>query len=222
MRSTSLLVTLMALSLAGCVAGCAHGGGKASTPAAPPPRLSPVPHFTLHWNDAGDTTRTLRWPSNKAFRTDLTLTGLVDSLQGYTIQFRMEPTSTTKGSAWKFANDAGCLAAVWQATAEKDPKAPAPWPNKLLITDVRPLVDGSVAFVVAATFDMVKLNPDSTYSLCHMDFTPPQAASDSVTCAGWDAPVRLYVEQATLLFKELEQPVFEMGKPIYFEPVPSK
>ena len=212
---------MVALAVLGAVVGgCAHGA-KPTAATTPPPRLAPVAHFTLHWNDAGDTTRTLRWPSNKPFRTDLTLTGLADSLQGFTIQFRMEPTSTTKGSAWKFANNGGCLAAVWQGTADKDPKARAPWPNKLLITDVRALPDGSTAFVVAATFDLVGMNPDSTYSLCHMDFTPPQAASDSVRCSGWDAPVRLYVEQATLLFTQLEQPVFETGKPLFFEPVPT-
>jgi hypothetical protein len=214
---------MLLLTLAGLISGsCAHGGKAAAPPVTPPKHYVPQPRFTMHWNDAGDTTRTLRWPSDKPFRTDLTLTGCADSLQGYTIQFRMEPTTTNKGSAWKFANDGGCLAAVWQGTAEKDPKAWAPWPNKLLITDVRPLADGSVGFVVAATFDLVHMNPDSIYSLCHMDFTPPQAASDSVKCPGWDAPVRVYVEQATLLFTQLEQPVFEMGRPLYFEPVPAK
>ena len=208
----------MLLTAAAILGGCAHGATHSE--ATPPPKpLVPIPRLALHWNDAGDTTRTLRSPSDKPLRTELTLTGLVDSLQGYTIEFRMEPTTTKRGSAWKFANDGGCLAAVWSATAERDPKARAPWPRKLLITDVRALPDGSVAFVVAATFDKVGLDPDSTYSLCHMDFVPPQAASDSVTCAGWDAPVRLYVEQASLLFTEIEQPVFEIGKAITFEPV---
>jgi hypothetical protein len=53
-----------------------------------------------------------------------------------------------------------------------------------------------------------------------MDFQPPQAGSDSVRCAGWDAPVRIYVESATLLFTQnLEQPVLDIGKAIYFEPI---
>jgi hypothetical protein len=208
----------MFLVAAAILGGCAHGA-KPPVAMEPPKRLVPLTRLTLHWNDAGDTTRTLRAPSDQPLRTDLTLTGLVDSLQGYTIEFRMEPTTNERGSAWKFANEGGCLAAVWSATADRDPKARAPWPNKLLITDMKAKPDGSVAFVVAATFDVVALNPESTYSLCHMDFMPPQAASDSVTCEGWDAPVRLYVEQASLLFTQIEQPVFEMGKAIYFEPL---
>src|SRR5262245_41325668 len=207
---------MLLAALTAVVAGCAHGGQQNEAPPPAPPPSKPVTELTLHWTNAADTTRTLRWPSNKPFRTDLTLTGMSDSLQGYTIQFRMEPTTTTKGSAWRFADSGNCLAAVWAGTAEKDPFARAQWQNELMNTDVRPLPDCTTVFVVASTFDLVAMHPESTYSLCHMDFTPPQAASDSVACAGWDAPVRLYVEQASLLFPQMEQPVFEMGKPIFF------
>jgi hypothetical protein len=202
------------------VASCAHGGGGKSGASAPTVYTTrPVPKLALHWNNAADTTRTLRWPSDKPFQTDLTITGLVDSVAGYELHLRLEPTTPNKGTAWKFANSGDCLAAVWAATPENDPFARAPWPHKLAITDARPMDDGSVALFVSVTFDMIALHPDSTYSLCHMFFQPPQAASSGGHCAGWDAPVRIYVESATLLFTQnLEQPVLDVGKDIRFEP----
>ena len=208
----ALLIAWLAL-----VGACAHGS-QTQPPAAPAPLL-PVARLALHWNDAGDTTRVLRIPADRPFRTAITLTGVADSLQGFTLHFRLEPTTNSKGTAWTLANTESCLAAVWSGTIERD-KVPAPWPNKLMITDANALPDGSVTMIVAATFDLVAMHPDSTYLVCHMNFTPPEAASDSVRCWGWDAPVRLYIENATLLFTTVEEPVFEMGKALTFEPQP--
>jgi hypothetical protein len=215
---TRARVVLVACALALSGWSCAHGGG-ASAP-APAPAHPRGPRLTLHWNDAADTSRLLRVPGNQSFRTDLTLTGLADSLQGFHIEFRMEPTSNVRGTAWRFADSDSCLAGVWAGTAEKDPHAPAPWPSKLMITDVQPQPDGSVVFMVAVTFDLVAMNPDSTYSVCHMIFTPPEAKSDSVTCSGWDAPMRLGVESAKLLFTQIEEPIFELGKALQLEVLP--
>lgn len=211
----------MSLALAALVAGgCAHGEKKTAATTPPPaPLHQAVAQLQLHWNDAGDTTRTLKWPGDQPFRTCLTITGVKDSIAGIEVQFRLEPTTPDKGSAWQFANAGGCLAAVWSGTVEPDPKARAPWPHKLAITDVRPQADGTTVFVVSATFDYVKLNPDSTYSVDHMNFQPPQAASDTSRCAGWDVPMRLYVESAQILYTQnYIQPVFDLGKAIFFEP----
>jgi len=196
---------------------CAHAK-PATQPPVPPPPTHAVARLALHWNDASDTTRVLRAPGDRTLRTALTLTGVSDSLQGFTIHFRLEPTTNRRGTAWTLANNDSCLAAVWAGTIGRDPKVPAPWPNKLLITDARALPDGSLWMIVAATFDLVAMHADSTYLVCNMTFTPPTPSSDKAHCAGWDAPVRLYVENATLLYTTVEQPVFELDKPLSYEP----
>ena len=220
-----LAATSFLLFLTLAAGACAPHGSSSAPPAAAPPPAPAGTRIALHWNDAADTTRTLHWPSDKPFRVALTVSGLVDSVQGFEMHFRLEPTTTNKGTAWKLAATPECSAAIWAGTVEPDRMARAPWPNKLAITDARAQEDGSVFMIVAVAFDLVKLDPDSTYSLGHMDFQPPQPASAQARCAGWDAPVRIFIESATALYTERkgsQQPVQNFGKPLYFEPEPPR
>jgi len=206
-RTGVALVSLMALATA-AVAGCSGARPAAAPAASPPPpaaaapaqRSIPDPVLTLHWSDALDTTRVLEARPDQRLRVAVTITG-VDTLQGYTLRFRLEPIAT------------------WLFTAEPDPQAPAPWPNKLLITDLKPAPDGTVWMLVAAGWDKVVLDPDSLYSLCHLDFDPPVAAEEGGSCAGWDGPARLYCESGELALTSIEFPVQRLGLAVTVRPL---
>jgi len=224
-RTGVALVSLMALATA-AVAGCSGARPAAAPAASPPPpaaaapaqRSIPDPVLTLHWSDALDTTRVLEARPDQRLRVAVTITG-VDTLQGYTLRFRLEPIDGPAGAAWSFADRGGCRAATWLFTAEPDPQAPAPWPNKLLITDLKPAPDGTVWMLVAAGWDKVVLDPDSLYSLCHLDFDPPVAAEEGGSCAGWDGPARLYCESGELALTSIEFPVQRLGLAVTVRPL---
>ncbi len=219
------LASLVVLTTA-AVSGCSGAKPAAAPTASPPPpvaaapaqRQIPDPVLTLHWNDALDTARVLEARPDQRLRVTVTITG-VDTLQGYTLRFRLEPMGRPAGGAWSFADRGGCRAATWSFTAERDPRAPAPWPNKLLITDLKPAPDGTVWMLVAAAWDMVVLDPDSLYSLCHLDFDPPVAVEDDSSCAGWDGPARLYCESGEIMLTGIEFPVQRLGPAVTVRPL---
>jgi hypothetical protein len=211
--------------VAAMAAGCS--GSRPPAPAAsPPPRAAVAapaaaerdPLVTLHWNDAEDTARVLEARPDQRLRVAVTITG-IDTLIGYNLRFRLEPMTTPPGTAWKFADDGGCRAATWLFTAEPDPKAPAPWPNKLLITDLKAAPDGTVWMLVAAAWDKQLLDPDSTYLLCHLDFDPPTAAAEGGACAGWDGPARIYCESGELAITTTEFSLRRLGPAVTVRPV---
>jgi len=208
--------------VAAAAAGCS--GSKSPAPAASPPPAAAAaagerdPLVMLHWNDAGDTARVLEARSDQRLRVAVTITG-IDTLIGYNLRFRLEPMSTPPGSAWKFANEGGCRAATWLFTAEPDPKAPAPWPNKLLITDLKAAPDGTVWMLVAAAWDKQILHADSTYLLCHLDFDPPVAAEEGGECAGWDGPARIYCESGEIAITTTEFSLRRLGPAVTVRPV---
>lgn len=224
-RSRAAVLLVAALSITALAWGC--GGAKPAAPpaAAPPPaasapaeRLGPDAVLSLHWEDALNPEEALEARPDQRLRVTVAITG-VDTLQGYTLQFRLEPLGMPRGDAWRFADFGGCQAATWSFTAERDARAPAPWPNKLLITDLRPTEDGTVWMLVAATWDKVILDPDSTYSLCHLDFYPPKAAEEGGRCAGWDGPARIYAERALIMLTAIEFPVQNLGGAVTVRPV---
>lgn len=208
--------------VAAAAAGCS--GSRPPAPAAGPPPAAVStaaerdPSVTLHWNDAQDTARVLEARPDQRLRVAVTITG-IDTLIGYNLRFRLEPTSAPAGSAWKFADEGGCRAATWLFSAEPDPKAPAPWPNKLLITDLKAAPDGTVWILVAAAWDKQILDADSTYLLCHLDFDPPVAAEEGGECAGWDGPARIYCESGEIAITTTEFSLRRLGPAVTVRPV---
>jgi hypothetical protein len=219
-RRVAALMSLAALTAA-AVAGCS--GAKPAGPAASPPPVAAAPApahelvLALHWNDALDTTRVLEARADQHLRVTVTVTG-VDTLQGYSLRFRLEPLAAPSGDAWKFADLGGCRAAGWSFTAEPDRRAPAPWANKLLITDLKVAPDGTVWMIVGAAWDLAILDPDSVYSLCHLDFDAPAPAEEGGSCAGWDGPARIYCESGELMIPPIEFSIQRLGPAVTVRP----
>jgi hypothetical protein len=188
---------------------------EAGSPAEPFDVLAPRGRIQLHWNDAADTVRTLRSGPNRPLRITATVTE-ADSLRGFTLLFRLRP-ARPDGTAWTFQPRPGCEAAGFVISAERDSMAPAPWKRKLLFTDKVDVADGDRLFYVIAAYDDVILNPDSTYSLCHLDLQPAEPSDGGMSC-GWDAPMQISLDVARLSLFGRDIPARDFGHGLRYEP----
>jgi hypothetical protein len=215
-----VIAVVFAASCAKRPAAPAPNDGGAVPPVARPPAedlFAPRGEIELHWKDAADSTRLLRAPHDAKLRITATITG-ADSLRGFTLLFRLHPASPESTTAWTFRPRPGCDAAMFAITAEKDPKAPAPWFRKLLLTDKVESPDGDRLFFVIAAYDDVIVDPDSTYSLCHLDLEPAPAGEDGRQC-GWDVPMQVSLDVAKVSLFGRDVPAKDFGHGLTFEPI---
>lgn len=202
----------------GALASVAESASSSSANRGTAKPGKPTWRLELHWNDASDTTTVLRVAPNQRIRATVTVTG-VDTLEGFRVTFRLHGVGGKGSTAWTFAEHPPCGEATWAGTAQADRKARAPWPRKFLITDAAPMDDGTQMLLVSATFDRALIDPDSTYSLCHLDFDPPTPVDSSATCAGWDGPARLYIEEGKLFRRGVDEYVSLLGRALRVEPL---
>ena len=226
-------LTAAALALAATVGtglSCAkspavQGPETGDTPSVLPSRpaefdfLAPRGRIDLHWNDALDTSRVLRASRDAKLRITASITD-ADSLRGFTLIFRVHPVSHDTSTAWTFRPRAGCDAATFAITADKDAAAPSPWFRKLLLTDKLEDPGGDRLFFVIAAYDDVIVNPDSTYALCHLDLEPAGAGEGGVDC-GWDVPIQVSLDVAKVSLFGRDVPALDFGGGLRYEPAPA-
>jgi hypothetical protein len=154
---------------------------------------------------------------DQPFRTDLTITGLVDSVAGFELHMRLEPT-TNKGTAWKFANSGTCLAAVWAGTVGDDPQARALAASARHYRRARWMME-------RLPYRVRDLRLRTAESGLHV-FALPHGLSATAGGFGRCALRRLgrtgsdlCGERHSPVHSEPQQPVLDIGKAIYFEPI---
>jgi hypothetical protein len=152
----------------------------------------------LTWNTSADTTQVNTVSADQPLRLVCQISG-ADSLQGFQIMLRTREVGGTLGSSWLFRDSLGCRAATFEATAQGDEGATAPWQRKLILTDVRyGQESGGAVMIIAGAFDLAVLDPDSSYILCTIDILPP-SAGETGECPGWDSPAVFNLVAAKVL-----------------------
>lgn len=152
----------------------------------------------LNWDTSDDPSFVKRAERTDPLRVICTVSG-VDSLAGFQILLRIRGVGKSKTGAWLFRDSLGCSGAGYQADARRDPAAPAPWTQKLYLSELKyGGKSGAAVIIVAGTFDLAALDPDSRYNLCTIDLTPP-GAMEAGECGGWDSPAVLDLVGAKVL-----------------------
>ena len=188
------------------------GAGMATAKAA---EIDPTEgwHLDLKWNHDNDAGRELVAGRDQPLVLAVVVTG-ADTLQGFQINVRIRRTDEVPGGAWWFRDFDGCSRATYTVSAVGDTAAPAPWRDKIVISDARIQDDGTVFLRAAVAFRPEPLERDSTYTLCQVEFTPPLAKEDG-KCPGWDGAASFELQSVkVLLAGGKEVPVYGLDSKI--------